>query len=93
MSETIDALMTTIQDRKAHPKEGSYTCKLFAAGDAEILKKIGEEASEVIVAGALENNERVLYETADLIYHLSVMLVSKELTWADVEDELRRRFR
>ncbi len=93
MSETIDALMATIQDRKAHPKEGSYTCKLFAAGDAEILKKIGEEASEVIVAGAMETNERVLYETADLIYHLSVMLVSKDLTWADVEDELRRRFR
>ena len=93
MSETIDALMATIEDRKAHPKEGSYTCKLFAAGDAEILKKVGEEASEVIVAGALESNERVLYETADLIYHLSVMLVSKELTWVDVEDELRRRFR
>ena len=93
MSETIDALMATIQERKAHPKEGSYTCKLFAAGDAEILKKIGEEASEVIVAGAMETNERVLYETADLIYHLSVMLVSKDLTWADVEDELRRRFR
>ena len=93
MHETIDALMATLQDRKAHPKEGSYTCKLLAAGDTRILKKIGEEAAEVIIAAALEDQECLLSETADLIYHLSVMLVSRDLAWADVETELARRFK
>lgn len=93
MTETISALAATIEDRKAHPREGSYTCALFAAGKAEILKKVGEEATEVIVAGALESGERLVYETADLFYHLLVMLASRGLSWSDVEAELRRRFR
>jgi phosphoribosyl-ATP pyrophosphohydrolase len=93
MSETIEALVATIQERKNHPREGSYTCKLLAAGDAEMLKKIGEEAAEVLVAGALEGRERLIYEAADLIYHLLVLLVARGLDWADVEAELRRRFK
>lgn len=93
MSETIEALVATIQERKNHPREGSYTCKLLAAGDAEMLKKIGEEAAEVLVAGALEGRERLIYEAADLIYHLLVLLVAQGLDWADVEAELRRRFK
>jgi len=93
VSETIDTLVATIEERKTHPREHSYTCKLLAAGPVEILKKVGEEAAEVIVAGALENEERLLYETADLFYHLLVMLASRDLAWADVEAELRRRFR
>jgi len=93
MSETIEALVATIQERKNHPREGSYTCKLLAAGDAEMLKKIGEEAAEVLVAGALEGRERLIYEAADLIYHLLVLLVARGLDWADVEEELRRRFK
>ena len=92
MSETIDTLSATIRDRKANPREGSYTCKLFAAGYAEILKKVGEEAAEVIVAGALQGKDRLVYETADLFYHLLVMLVAQGLDWADVEAELARRF-
>jgi phosphoribosyl-ATP pyrophosphohydrolase len=93
VSETIDALTATIQERKAYPREGSYTCSLFAAGSVEILKKIGEEASEVVVAGALENDERLVYEAADLVYHLLVLLTSRGLTWAEVETELARRFK
>lgn len=93
MHETLDALMATLQDRKEHPVEGSYTSKLLAEGDRRILKKIGEEAAEVIIAGALEDDERLLSETADLMYHLSVMLVAHELTWADVERELAHRFK
>ena len=93
MSETINALQAVIEDRKLHPREGSYTCKLFAAGNPEILKKVGEEAVEVIVAGALEGKERLIYETADLVYHLLVMLVSQGLTWAEVEAELESRFK
>jgi phosphoribosyl-ATP pyrophosphohydrolase len=93
VSTIIDTLSATIEERRLHPREGSYTCKLFAAGQAEILKKVGEEATEVVVAGALEGNERVVYETADLLYHLLVMLSSKGLTWAEIEAELARRFK
>ena len=93
MSETVDALVAIIEERKAHPREDSYTCKLLASGDVEILKKVGEEAIEVIVAGALETGERLVSETADLFYHLLVMLASQGLSWADVEAELGRRFR
>ena len=92
MSETIDALVATIEDRKAHPREHSYTCQLLASGPAGILRKVGEEAVEVVIAGALEGKERLLYETADLFYHLLVMLASEDLAWEDVEAELRRRF-
>jgi phosphoribosyl-ATP pyrophosphohydrolase len=84
--------MDTIRERQAHPREGSYTCRLFASGPVEILKKVGEEAVEVVVAGAIEDSQRFVYESADLVYHLMVALASKGLTWADVEDELRRRF-
>jgi len=92
MSETIEILSATICDRQAHPIEGSYTCRLFASGRAEILKKVGEEAAEVVVAGALQDDGRVLSESADLVYHLLVMLIERGLSWQDVEAELRRRF-
>jgi phosphoribosyl-ATP pyrophosphohydrolase len=93
VSETIETLQAVIQDRQAHPTPESYTCKLLAAGPTRILKKVGEEAAEVLVAGALEDETRLTSETADLVYHLLVMLVSRGLTWADVEAELARRFR
>ncbi len=93
MSETLTALQATVVDRKEHPQEGSYTCRLFAAGDVEILKKVGEEAVEVVVAGALQDKDRLIYESADLVYHLLVALVAKGLTWQDVEAELARRFK
>lgn len=93
MSDTLTALQATIVDRKEHPRDGSYTCKLFAAGDVEILKKVGEEAVEVVVAGALQDDERVVNESADLIYHLLVALVARGLSWQDVEEELVRRFK
>ncbi|MFP3896095.1 MAG: phosphoribosyl-ATP diphosphatase [Anaerolineales bacterium] len=93
MSETIKILQGVIENRKQHPQEGSYTCALLEAGRQEILKKVGEEATEVVVAGALEGDERLVYETADLFYHLLVMLASRDLDWEDVEAELRGRFR
>ena len=92
MSETIEALSATIRDRQTRPREGSYTCRLFAAGRQEILKKVGEEAVEVVLAGAMQEDERVVYESADLVYHLLVMLAERGLCWSDVESELRRRF-
>lgn len=93
MHETLDTLSALIEDRKRHPREGSYTCELLAAGDARILKKVGEEAAEVLVAAALEDEARLLSETADLIYHLLVMLAARGLRWEDVEAELARRFK
>lgn len=93
MSDALTALQATIVDRKEHPRDGSYTCKLFAAGNVEILKKVGEEAVEVVVAGALQDDERVVNESADLIYHLLVALVARGLSWQDVEEELVRRFK
>jgi phosphoribosyl-ATP pyrophosphohydrolase len=65
---------------------------LFSAGENEILKKIGEEAVEVLIAAKSEGNERVIYEMADLVYHSLVLLAARGLTWADVEQELARRF-
>ncbi len=92
MSAIFDDLWAVIQDRKANPKEGSYTCRLFAAGEDEILKKMGEEVVEVIVAAKGQGDERVVYEVADLWYHTLVLLAARGLELADVEAELRRRF-
>jgi len=88
----LHRLWAIIQERKAHPKEGSYTCHLLAAGEAHMLKKIGEEAIEVIVAAQSEGHERLVSELADLTYHALVLLAARDLSWADVEAELARRF-
>ena len=89
---TIDQLFTTIQSRKAEMPEGSYTAFLFEKGENEVLKKIGEEAVEIIIAAKGEGDERVLYESADLIYHLLVLLAARDLNWQQVEAELAKRF-
>lgn len=91
--DSIAALWRTIQDRKHNRPAGSYTAELLAAGDSVILKKLGEEAVEVIVAASVEGNERVIYEMADLIYHALVLLAAHDLSWHDVEAELARRFK
>ena len=71
----------------------SYTARLLAAGEDEVLKKIGEEAIEVILAAKGQGRERLVEELADLLYHLLVLLAARELTLADVEAELARRHR
>jgi phosphoribosyl-ATP pyrophosphohydrolase/phosphoribosyl-AMP cyclohydrolase len=88
----MEHLWAIIEDRKAHPKEGSYTCRLLQAGQEKILKKLGEEAIEVIVAAQSEGDGRLLSELADLTYHALVLLAARGLSWADVEAELARRF-
>ncbi|MEZ0397048.1 MAG: phosphoribosyl-ATP diphosphatase [Anaerolineales bacterium] len=90
---TLDDLYQIIMDRKINPKPGSYTCELFAKGEDEILKKIGEEAVEVILAAKGQGDARLVEETADLAYHLLVLLASRGLSPADVEAELGRRQR
>ena len=84
-------LISVAQDRKAHPQQGSYTNYLFDKGEDKILKKVGEEAAEVVIAGKNRNQDEIKYETADLLYHLSVMLVDNDMTWNDVFEELERR--
>ena len=89
----LDSLYHVILSRKANPTPGSYTVQLLEKGENEILKKMGEEAVEVIIAAKGETNERVLYELADFLYHTSVFLAARGLTWDDVDAELARRFR
>ena len=75
------------------PAAGSYTAELLHAGEDEILKKVGEEAMEVILAAKGQGDARVISEVADLFYHLLVLLAARGLTLADVEAELVRRRR
>ena len=93
MDDVLRTLFDTILDRQANPHPGSYTAKLLNAGEDEILKKIGEEAMEVILAAKGQGNERLVAEIADLFYHLLVLLAARGLTLADVETELVRRRR
>ena len=72
-----------VMDRKEHPEEGSYTNYLFDKGEDKILKKVGEEAAEVVIAGKNRDKDEISYETADLIYHLTVMLVDNGMTWKE----------
>lgn len=84
-------LYGVIADRKLHPKEGSYTNYLFEKGLDKILKKVGEETAEVIIAAKNRSGEEVRYETADLIYHLCVLLVECGIKLDDIYDELKSR--
>jgi phosphoribosyl-ATP pyrophosphohydrolase len=87
----LGELYRTIVSRRVNPPPGSYTAKLFAAGDLEIAKKVGEEAIEVIVASYQESDARLASESADLVYHLMVLLVARGIEWNAVVDELERR--
>ena len=93
MNDIILELQTILQDRKQYPTAGSYTAQLLVQGEDEIVKKVGEEAVEVILAAKGQGDERLVEEPADLVYHLLVLLVSRDLTWADVGQELARRRR
>jgi phosphoribosyl-ATP pyrophosphohydrolase len=87
----LDELFQIIEDRKANPVEGSYTNRLLDAGEDEILKKIGEEAVEVILAAKAQGSQRLVEEMADLVYHSLVLLAARGLSVADIEEELSRR--
>lgn len=91
MTNVIGELEETLLDRKNRPTPESYTSRLLAEGEDEIVKKIGEESVEIILAAKGQGDRRVVEESADLVYHLLVLLVSRGLSWADVEDELARR--
>ena len=89
--KVFDNVYKIIEDRKLHPKEGSYTNYLFNKGLDKILKKVGEEASELIIASKNSVKDDIVYEEADLLYHLMVLMVEKEVSWEDVTRELAQR--
>lgn len=84
-------LTDLIADRKTNPVDGSYTNRLLAEGEDEILRKVGEEAVEVILAAKSQGDQRLIEEASDLIYHLLVLLAARDLSLADIETELSRR--
>ena len=95
MSDTELGFLTTLEDiiveRKTSPAEGSYTSELFAAGSQRIAQKVGEEAIEVVLASASGNREATINETADLLYHLLVLLTDQGIRLSDVVDRLEQR--
>jgi phosphoribosyl-ATP pyrophosphohydrolase len=93
MDNITQQVFDVIEGRKLNAPEGSYTAKLFAAGEVEVLKKIGEEAVEVVVAASKQTDDRIVYEMADLVYHSLVLLSMHNLSWRDVEEELARRIK
>jgi phosphoribosyl-ATP pyrophosphohydrolase len=90
----LDALFATIEDRRDELPEGSYTASLFTheKGENAVLEKIGEEATEVILAAKDDDREELLAESADLVYHLLVLLAMEEATVDDLRAELEERF-
>ncbi|MFQ9177234.1 MAG: bifunctional phosphoribosyl-AMP cyclohydrolase/phosphoribosyl-ATP diphosphatase HisIE [Christensenellaceae bacterium] len=90
-AEIIDELYDVVDDRKRNPKEGSYTNYLYDKGLDKILKKVGEEATEVVIAAKNEDKEEVVYEMGDLLYHLIVLMREKEISPSELFAELRGR--
>ena len=91
MSDVLHRLYHGVEGRKAEPQEGSYTCYLFDKGLDKILKKVGEECAETIIAAKNGVKEDTVGEISDLIYHLTVMMVEQNIPLDDVLAELDRR--
>ena len=91
IGEMMDELYAVVLDRKANPRNGSYTNYLLEKGLDKICKKIGEEATEVVIAAKNRSTDELRYETADLLYHLNVLMVDRGLTWDEVYAELKER--
>ena len=88
---SYEGLYHLIEGRKTSPKEGSYTTYLFEKGLDKILKKVGEECTEVIIGGRKEDKEETIYEIADLTYHVMVLMVQMGITVEDITRELEKR--
>jgi len=87
----MEDLMTLIESRKTERKEGSYTTYLFDKGIDKILKKVGEESTEVIIAGKAGDRKETVYELADLVYHAMVLMIEMGISLDDVKNELKSR--
>ena len=89
--EVFENLYCRVRDRKENPVPDSYTCYLFGKGIDKILKKIGEESTEVVIAAKNESKEEAIYEISDLIYHLTVLMNYLDVTYEDIGTELLNR--
>lgn len=89
--QVFETVYGTIMDRRENPKEGSYTNYLFDKGIDKILKKVGEEATEIVIAAKNPNPEEVKYEMADFLYHAMVLMVERGISWEDIVKELADR--
>lgn len=89
--KVFEDVYNVILDRKEHPKEGSYTNYLFDKGIDKILKKVGEECTEIVIAAKNPNPEEIKYEISDFLYHVMVLMAERGVTWEDVTTELSRR--
>ncbi len=92
MSDFLPHLIAVIEDRKRNPKTGSYTNRLLS-DPIRAAQKVGEEATEVVVAALAQSDEQLVGEMADLVYHSLVLLAAHNLPWADVMAELEKRHR
>ena len=88
---SVQFLFDVIQERRDRPTAGSYTSSLFAEGLPKIAQKVGEEASEVIVAALAQDDQHLIEEVADLSYHTLVLLAARNISLAAVQTELERR--
>jgi phosphoribosyl-ATP pyrophosphohydrolase/phosphoribosyl-AMP cyclohydrolase len=88
---SLDALMKVIEGRKIEKKEGSYTTYLFEKGIDKILKKVGEECTEVIIAGKANDKAETIYEISDLVYHVMVLMIEMGISLDDIHRELASR--
>ncbi|MBP5281101.1 MAG: bifunctional phosphoribosyl-AMP cyclohydrolase/phosphoribosyl-ATP diphosphatase HisIE [Lachnospiraceae bacterium] len=89
--QVFEEVYNVIQDRKIHPKEGSYTNYLFDKGLDKILKKVGEEATEIVIAAKNPNPNEIKYEISDFLYHVMVLMAEKNVTWDEIVSELANR--
>jgi len=90
-SETLDRLQALLAERKSADPDTSYVAKLYKKGDRKIAQKVGEEAVEVAMAVAMDDQDGIVGEGADLLFHLMVLLEARDLTLGDIADELARR--
>lgn len=89
--KVFEDVFSVIMDRKEHPKEGSYTNYLFDKGIDKILKKVGEEATEIIIAAKNPDPEEIKYEISDFLYHVMVLMAERGVTWEEIMEELANR--
>lgn len=89
--KVFEDVFEVILDRKEHPKEGSYTNYLFDKGIDKILKKLGEEATEIVIAAKNPDPEEIKYEISDFLYHMMVLMADKGITWEEITEELANR--
>jgi phosphoribosyl-ATP pyrophosphohydrolase/phosphoribosyl-AMP cyclohydrolase len=87
----FEDVFSVIKDRKVNPKEGSYTNYLFDKGTDKILKKLGEEATEIVIAAKNPNPSEIKYEISDFLYHMMVLMADKDITWEEISTELATR--